>query len=186
MSNDINTDDVLALMGLKPPRASARHLSTPSLDVAPSSGGNTLDLVSASATEPLPPSVLSQALQNLAIESGTQAVTSSLPNGTESAGHFSQGDNLEPSLFPIQASGPSLEGVPIFQQPTIQTSPPPGTTGYVAPPPLPSPPLSGQTVIPPAAVDVMPNVPLGSVSPSAAITPYSPAHSECTAISTNT
>ena len=176
-SDDIKADDVLALMGLKPPRASASNLSTrslestPSLESTSSSGENSLEFFSGSAPETFPPSALSQALQNLALESETQTATPSFPNETDSSDRFYQGANLDTSLVPIQGSEPSLEGVPIFQQPTIQTSPLPGTTGYIAPPPLPGATLRANDSIPPATVDTLTNAPVGSVAPSAALAP---------------
>ena len=163
-----NADDVLSLMGLNSPRSQGSGGDIGALATPPSANGNALDLFAGTNDDSLPPSALAQALQDLAIDSSIANATMSLPN--------------EAVDLSSQASDQSLEGIPIFQQPSIQTSPSPGTTGYMAPPPLPTVaapgtaiaptpgiPTSSITISPP--IGTPPNGALGSALPSTTLAP---------------
>ncbi|MEM9213799.1 MAG: hypothetical protein AAGD25_05580 [Cyanobacteria bacterium P01_F01_bin.150] len=161
-------DDVLKVMGLGSSQASANSLAT-SLDSTTPSTEHTSAFWQSPEPDTSQPSALSQALQNLAIESSRQATDPSLSNNAASPNAYPDAP-LRPSILPTSVLGQPLEGVPIFRQPLIQTSPTSGTTGYVAPPPLPnaSPITSGNGVVPPTANGVTPNAILDSTAATSA------------------
>lgn len=134
------TDDVLSLMGLKT-QAPQINSRTTSPNETPDSASANLFSISTSSTETLPTSALSQALQGLATPPDPSAPDSS------------SGPALSPLLNNTAVQRPP-EGLPILQAPIIQTAPPPGTTGYVTPPPLPTTALSAPgnaPIVPPTA-----------------------------------
>lgn len=170
-----NTDTVLALMGLDRPRALDRSLETPSLDVAPSSVDDAVDWFSNSdETMSLPPSALAQALQTVALESVSQSRIQSLGDPPPSE-RSPQIANLDAYRLSLQSTGQSLdspEGVPIFQPPSVQTAPLPGTTGYIAPSPLPIPMVSGSGALSnPAGITLSPAIGASASYPTIAPQP---------------
>ena len=171
-----SADDVLSLMGLNTPRVQINGGDTGTLDsptLANGSNGNALDLFTDPKANALPPSALAQALQNLAIDSSTANTTIPLSNGP-TTGLSSQNTALDTATPSGQLSSTSLEGLPIFQQPLIQTAPAPGTTGYIAPPPLPTVASPGAAIAPPSTITApgigQPNSALGSI-PSTTLAP---------------
>lgn len=136
------TDDVLSLMGLKPQPSSNGVTSSPIGDDINSDRSNLFSSPSTNA-ETLPPSALTQALQNLAESNNSTANNNALP---------------EPPLSSNLNTLP--QGIPL-QPPIIQTAPPPGTTGYIAPTPLP-----GTSITAPASSLITPP-PIPSSNPGA-------------------
>lgn len=161
--NTSSANDVLELMGLTAPRTQGN--GAVSSGETPSDGSGSFDLFSSNNAEVLPASALAQALQNLSITPGTASPSVSSGTAERLTTPISP---QNPALAPGALPGATLEGIPTFQPPSIQTAPQPGTTGYIVPPPLPNASLPA-TGTPSAIGSSVPSI--GAVSPSTSLAP---------------